>query len=134
MRIKFLPICILLLLPVYTMAQVKKLICDELKNGIFYFYPQNCAKGFLILRKGTLQKEIDLSTKDTSLWEIKWQDPCTYTLNFIKSSLPKTKSQIEWLNNNLLVTNILTVTNQYYVFAFLAATIFLNPLLWTAFG
>jgi hypothetical protein len=49
-------------------GQVKTIDCSGIRDGEFYFYPQGSDKKYKIIRKGSVQQEINLVTNDSSTW------------------------------------------------------------------
>lgn len=104
------------LLPSFVISQTKNLDCKDVKKGIFYLYPSSLQKGFIILRNDSIQKEINIETKDTSFWKINWKDDCICNLKFIRSTQIMPDEEKEFYNLHQPVINILGVTKNYYIF------------------
>jgi hypothetical protein len=90
--------------------------CSRVKNGNFYFYPVNTQKGFRVDRKGAVQSEINLETRDTSFWKVNWENDCAFDLKFIRKSQAISDDEKSFYSAHVTVFKILSVTKDYYVF------------------
>ena len=90
--------------------------CKDVKKGVFYLYPSSLPKGFIILRNDSIQKEINIETKDTSFWKINWKNSCTFNLKFIRSTQAMPEEEKKFYNLHQPVINVLGVTKDYYIF------------------
>jgi len=90
--------------------------CNDLKNGIYYYYTKNSPSHYILYRTENFQKEVDLTTGDTSLWKIAWQSDCKYSLQFVSSSLKRDPEFVKLLKNHKLVYTVTAVTDDYYAF------------------
>jgi len=90
--------------------------CNTIKEGTFYFYPENAQKAFVIVRKGTMQTEINLKTNDTSFWEVKWEKDCAFDVKFIRKSHSISDDELSFYNSHTTVFKVLRITKDYYVF------------------
>lgn len=115
-KVQALFFCMLLLVPSFIYAQLKNTDCNSIKKGQFYFYPPNSQKGFLIVRNNFVQKEINLSTGDTSFWKVDWQTPCLFHLTFMRKSKPISNEELSFLKSHQTAVEILQVTKDFYVF------------------
>jgi hypothetical protein len=88
--------------------------CREVKNGQFHFYVKP-SKHFLIVRQDTLQKEIDLSTGDSSFWKIVWLNECTYAARYLSGSEIQSKEEKDFLTAHQILIQIQNVTPDFYV-------------------
>jgi hypothetical protein len=85
--------------------------CARLQDGEFYSYPKNSEKSYVFIRRGNMEKEVEINTRDTSLWNISWND-CNYTMNFVSSPDASFK-KIPNLKNLKFAYKIETVTDTY---------------------
>jgi len=99
---------------VYAGCQERKVNCTAIKNGRFYFYPSRSDRSYMILRKDSLQTEIDVKTGGTSFWRVRWIDSCTYTTRFLYASSPEVTNLFS--NNHIVIVQILRARKDYYVF------------------
>ncbi len=90
--------------------------CQLVKDGTFHFYPNSKKTHHIIVRKDTLQTEIDLSTGDTSCWRIKWVSQCVFTCNFISITKSISKEELEFCNNSTLKFTVSRVSKEYYTY------------------
>ena len=98
------------------MAQVNKELCNEIKNGIFYYYPKNSADKCAIIREGNLQKETRVTPGDTIMWKVLWLNDCTYSLKFISSNALIPIDNLKILKKEALIYKINSVQTSYYTF------------------
>ncbi|WP_205514636.1 hypothetical protein [Longitalea arenae] len=111
--------------------------CKKAKYGTFYFYPPKTNEEFVIIRDKGLQREIDLKTKDTTFWQLKWKNDCQFSLKFIRKSGPISDDEKAFYNAHVSVVQIEKVSKHYYVFKgglddlengnFLSDTIWFKP-------
>jgi hypothetical protein len=90
--------------------------CHQVKNGTFYFYPSDNLKGFKVIRKEGMQTEIDLSTSDTAIWRVNWENDCTFDLKFIRKSRAMSLFESKFYNSHITVVEVLRVEKNYYLF------------------
>ena len=103
------------LFPVVLLAQSNTFNCNRIRNGTFYKYADDTQQKLIIIRKGIIQKEIHDKKRDTSFWNVSWQDACTYTLKFIRKSQPV--SDIEGpFYSPVIFVKVLKITPEYYIF------------------
>jgi hypothetical protein len=108
---------IALLSPMVLLAQSSKVVdCGKIREGTFYFYPLKSEEKFTIIRKGSVQMEINAKTSDTSFWKTNWINDCVLNLKFIRSTKPMSDAQKSFLNAHVTVVQVLEVEKGYYAF------------------
>lgn len=90
--------------------------CRRVKNGTFYFYPPNDQKGFIVIRNGATQREVNLSTGDTTFWKVRWKSACAFDVRFIRKSLPMSLAEAKFYDSHTTVFEVLKCQKDYYVF------------------
>src|ERR1044071_5271442 len=95
-------------------AQGTKAQCNNLQNGTFYIYPKNSAKSYVSIRNGNMVKEVEINTKDTSYWQISWQE-CAYIMKFISSS-DKALKNVPGLKDHKFIYQVRDITPGYYTY------------------
>lgn len=90
--------------------------CRNVRKGEYYFQPANSTKKFLVVRTGTFQKEVEINTRDTSYWKIKWIADCRFTLEFSHRTNKLTMQERSFYASRKIVVQILNVTRDYYSF------------------
>ncbi len=90
--------------------------CSKVKNGIFHYYQNNGKFHSLIVRKDSLQTEINLNTNDTSYWRIQWISECAFTCKFISSTKQMPKPEYEFYKSSSLKFNIMGTSKEYYLY------------------
>lgn len=89
--------------------------CSKIKHGQFFFYPEGGKFQFKLIRKDSLQLEIDLKTMDTSVWRVFWVDDCTLTNQFISSTKPIDAGFLDFVSNHKAYQQIEEIRNDYYL-------------------
>ena len=87
------------------------------KVGAFYFYPKDSKDPFYILRNDSVQEEINLSTKDTLFWRIRWQGDSVLHLQYLSGTKKLSDDERSFYNAHAIVTRINSVTSNYYTFS-----------------
>jgi len=104
------------LFPIILLGQSTTSSCKKIRNGTFYFHPQNAQKKLIVVRHGSIQKEINPQKTDTSFWKVTWQNDCSYSLKFIRKSRPLSDEEKFFYTSHISVVKILTIKKDYYVF------------------
>lgn len=88
---------------------------DKIKGpGQFHFYDKETH--YILLRKDSIDIEINTSTSDSSFWKVKWIDSDTYTSKFIRSTQNFTGAKLEFYLNSESVFDITDVRADYYLY------------------
>jgi hypothetical protein len=105
--------------PYNSYCQGQSLSCKDLKHGIFYSYPKNTDSKYLYERTGDYQKETDLKKGDTTLWKVKWQNDCTYSIEYVSGNNKINEEAFELLKKkkHKLLFEIKSITDDYYTYA-----------------
>lgn len=98
-----------------TSCQLKKLECESVKNGRFLVNTRD-GQHLLIIRKDSIQLEVNQKTGDTSLWKIKWLSNCDFTAQYISGGRIESKAQEEFYKRSLAQFSIQKVVTKYYIF------------------
>lgn len=88
--------------------------CNDVKNGTFYTYPKNSGERWKIIREGSTEKDINLATGDTSVWDVDWQNDCQYKLKYVSGGKPK-KEEAELFKKHVLVLTVEMNNPDYYL-------------------
>lgn len=88
--------------------------CGKLRNGRFHIY--GVENSYTIVRKDTLQIEINKKTGDTSWWRVKWISPCGYTLRFLAGQEKMESLKAEFYENSRIKVSIRKYTADYYIY------------------
>ena len=97
-------------------SQPKKLTCSDVKNGVFIFYSPIDGSMSTYTRNGEVQKEVNPQTHQTVLWDVEWINDCSYSLKYNSGYEDKPKKEIDILNKHKVIVEILSVTENYYVY------------------
>ncbi|RYZ24948.1 MAG: hypothetical protein EOO10_19520 [Chitinophagaceae bacterium] len=87
----------------------------NLKSGTFHFYTPEQVH-FLILKKDTLNAEVNIQTGDTSYWHVQWLDDSTYNSTFIRKTNPDTGMRQQFNLEAKTQIHIKAVRPAYYLF------------------
>ncbi len=115
-RLKTLGSSIIMFLFLNVSYAQQKLTCNDIHEGVFYNYPKNSTDRYIDIREGEFVHENNLVTGDTSLWKIKWNNDCTYTLSLIEMNGKLEQQTRELMKKHKLLFSINDLTNDYYVF------------------
>ena len=88
--------------------------CSKLKTGTFYYYLKNSSDFFIDIRDDNYLHETNASTGDSSVYEIKWTDDCTYALKYVSGSEKMSDETLQLLKKHKLVYQITAATKDYY--------------------
>jgi hypothetical protein len=102
--------------PLLSFSQTKTLTCGDIKNGIFIFYSSVDGSLSTYTRNGEVQKEVNPRTHQTVLWDVEWLSDCSYSLKYNSGYDDLPKKQMDILNKHKVVVEILSVTDNYYVY------------------
>jgi hypothetical protein len=106
----------ILFLPVLVHCQDKSPDCRQLHDGIYYYYPINSTNRYVCYRQGNLQREIDLTTGDSAIWQVSWEGFCAYSLKYISGNKKMPPETLKFLKKHTQVFRIEAVTEDYYVY------------------
>ncbi len=88
--------------------------CKQIKNGHFLWKHKNITVS--VNRKDSIQIERQIGTKNYNRLSVRWIDDCHYQLKIISSNFQVPDSIKKIRNNDILTTEILEVTNDYYIY------------------
>jgi hypothetical protein len=89
----------------------------RVKAGVFYFYPKDSKESFYIIRNDSIQKEINLNTKDTSIWRIRWQNDSLFNMRYWTGTKELSDAERSFYNAHIIMIKINNVTTEYYSFS-----------------
>ena len=87
----------------------------NIKKGTFHFYTPEQVH-FIILKKDTLDAEINTQTGDTSYWHVQWLNDSTYNSTFIRKTNPDTGLRQQFNLEAKTQIHIKAVRPDYYLF------------------
>lgn len=90
--------------------------CKSVKNGRFHFYQNSGQHHSIVIRKDSLQIEVNLSTGDSTFWRILWFSDCQFTCSYISGSKIKSQEEQDFYKRSTLTFNILKTTKKYYTY------------------
>jgi len=96
-------------------AQLKKPNCKKVKTGTFYFYPAESKRQYVIVRDSSVQKEIDLKTNETTFFQVNWQNDCTFSTSFIKTTRILSERENFLLHFHNITIKILATNQDFYI-------------------
>lgn len=70
----------------------------------------------MIIRDGSIQREVNTKTLDTSFWKVDWVNDCVLNLKFIRSSQPMSNAQKSFFSSHITTVQVLGITKDYYIF------------------
>ncbi len=89
--------------------------CSGLEQGLFFYY-SNKSSDYVFIREEGLQKEINLATGDTSLWNLEWKSNCTYLLSYVSGGHLETLQKSSG-KTFVFAVKIMKTTSDYYVYS-----------------
>ena len=92
--------------------------CRRFRRGQFVYHLQGPGDrvDILVTRNDSIQTELYQQTGDVSRLAIRWADSCSYELRLLESTLKFSPAVQESRKRNVLRTQILSATTDYYVF------------------
>ena len=90
--------------------------CDSIKSGRFHIYSKNPTAHFILIRKDSLQTEINLNTGDTSFWKVEWTSDCNYNCKYISAVKEKSPEEEEFYKSSGVKFSITKITENYYLY------------------
>jgi hypothetical protein len=98
-------------------GQNKKHLPNSVKVGEFYYYPKDSKESYYDVRNDSILREINLSTRDTSIWRIRWQSDSVIEMRYVTGSRKLTDAQRAYRHAHSVVVRIDSVTAEYYTFS-----------------
>src|SRR5450755_1898984 len=92
-KIIILALVSLLFAPLLSPAQTPT--CSDLKNGVFISFSRADGSRSTYTRNGEIQKEFNLATRETTIWDVEWVGDCTYYLKYNSGMEDKPKQTQE---------------------------------------
>ena len=117
MKMRNILVLILFLNLSHLYSQAQEITKPSIKNGTFYFYPKNSKNRFCIIRMDSLQKEINLTTNDTSFWRINWQNDSSVSARFLRSTNKMPDGEVSFFKTHVVVMRIKNISSLYYTFS-----------------
>lgn len=90
--------------------------CKAVKNGTFHFYKDNGRYHSIVIRKDSLQTEVNLNTGDSTFWRIRWISDCQFACTYLSGSAIKSPEEIDFYKRSILKFNINKTSDLYYTF------------------
>jgi hypothetical protein len=90
--------------------------CTDIRNGVFVFFSRITGSESTYTRNGDTQKEVDPAKHETILWKVEWIDNCSYYLKYESGLEERSNDDRTFLSKHKILTQILRVTNDYYIF------------------
>jgi hypothetical protein len=92
--------------------------CADLREGIVYSRSQDKHQPYKIFITGSTLKQVNLTTRDSSIWEIQWVEECGFTIKYLPGKPIETGLGIAYMRGILCgYTSIeLSVTVQPFSF------------------
>ena len=90
--------------------------CAKVKEGIFYYYSPDHENDMLIIRKDSLQSEINRKTGDTSYWRIKWITDCQFSSHYLSGKKFTSKADEYFYKTSTVTFTIGIITKDYFLY------------------
>jgi len=92
----------------------QSLSCSDIKSGTFYSYPKNTNERWKIIRDGSMEKDINLATGDTSVWQINWPNECHFKMKYLSGGKLK-KEEAQLFKSHVLLLSVEANNANYYL-------------------
>lgn len=99
----------------YSQYQMPK--CADLREGIVYSRSQDKHQPYRIFISGSTLKQVNLTTGDSSIWEIQWVGECGFTIKFLSGNDPLSQGQKNYLQQHVIALKIEHITPDYYLYS-----------------
>jgi len=90
--------------------------CAKLKEGTFYYYSPDHENDGLIIRKDSLQSEINRKTGDTSYWRIKWITDCQFSSHYLSGIKFASRGDEYFYKTSTVTFTIGAITKDYFLY------------------
>ena len=90
--------------------------CGSVKNGTFHFYKDNGRHHAIIVRRDSLQTEINTKTLDTSYWRVTWISDCEFTTTFISGTKARSQEDLDFYKQSTLKFKISNSSREFYTY------------------
>lgn len=88
--------------------------CGSLHSGIFYHYSNIGVSAYI--REGSIQKEVNLQSGDTSVWRVEWKTNCRYRLTYLYGDGPLEQVAKALKTKIVVDVEIIQSTDDYYLY------------------
>jgi hypothetical protein len=115
---KILGLLIIFFLQVGCANSVDNTQCKSIHNGHFCYTVSTNGKEqkFDVYRNDSIQIEVASQTKDTSIYNITWQNDCNYSLILRSVNFNFSQQKIVEAQKFPLITKVITLADSYYEF------------------
>ncbi|MBO9155314.1 hypothetical protein ACFOTA_24095 [Chitinophaga sp. GCM10012297] len=90
--------------------------CQRFRNGEFSYKATDSERRWTMIRKDSIQKEIDHSTGKIGTFAVRWITPCEYELKYISADPADPDSVVAERKNVRLRTKITRTGEDFYEF------------------
>jgi hypothetical protein len=97
-------------------ASSQDMTCSDIKNGVFIFFSKMDGSKATYSRSGEVQKESNSATRETVMWNVEWVNDCSYFLKYNSGLEDRPRQEIDILKKHKFLYQILSVSEDYYVF------------------
>lgn len=111
-----LPVVLLLFIGLPQTGKSQTPTCSEIKNGVFVYFSRATGTESTYTRNGETQKEFNPAKHETILWDVEWESDCSYFLKYNSGMEERPKDEQAIFKKHKILTQILQVTENYYVF------------------
>jgi hypothetical protein len=90
--------------------------CADLKECIVYSRSQDKHQPYKILITRSTLKQVNLTTGDSSVWEIHWVEECGFTIKYLAGNDSLNQGQKYYLQDHAIALKIESITPDYYLY------------------
>src|SRR5579863_5579131 len=102
--------CWLLLVSVCSFSllwgQNKNQLPNSVRVGAFYYYPKDSKESYYDLRNDSMVEEINLGTRDTSIWRVTWRRDSLMEMRYVTGSAKLTAAQRAYRSAHRVVVRV----------------------------
>ena|ERR1700722_11072157 len=90
--------------------------CADLRECIVYTRSQDKHQPYKIIIARSTMKQVNLTTGDSSVWEIQWVEECGFTIKYLSGNDSLSKGQKYYLQYHRIALKIEDIMPDYYLY------------------
>jgi hypothetical protein len=114
---KWIALLVVILWPFLCCGQYHTPKCADLREGIVYSRSQDKHQPYKILITRSTLKQVNLTTGDSSIWEIQWVEECGFTIRYLFGNDSLGQRQKYYLLQHVIALKIESITPDYYLYS-----------------
>jgi hypothetical protein len=114
---KWIVLLVVILHPILCCCQYHTPKCADLRESIVYSRSQDKHQPYKIFITRSTLKQVNLTTGDSSIWEIQWVEECGFTIKYLFGNDSLSRGQNYYLQRHLIALKIENITPDYYLYS-----------------